>query len=259
MTSSDSIDIHHRIKDKSLQYNRHLALHDSYEVTCHKIKKFQKENTNALITFIIPSINRNTLSRTISSIIHQTDSSWNAIVIFDGCEPSDPNLLELLSDSRILFISIQRRGSTDHPMHGTAGTVRNIGMSLAMTSWIGFVDDDDHLASYYVSKLREEIETTPSLSTIIFKMVILNDILPPCNYKELTHSFVGISFAIRTSLIENGFLFRQSGSEDFDLLKDIEASKHKMVLSSYITYFVRDVPVRDYLNSYPSSRELINA
>jgi glycosyltransferase involved in cell wall biosynthesis len=257
MTSSDTC-IHHIIKDESFQYNQHLALYDSYELTCHKIRKFQ-ENTNALVTFIIPSVNRDTLSRTMSSILHQTDPSWNAILLFDGCEPSDPTLLDLLSDSRILFMSIQRRGSTNHPMHGTAGTVRNIGMNLAMTPWIGFVDDDDHLAPYYVSKLREEVETTPSLSTVIFKMVISDKILPPCNYNEITHSLVGISFAIRTSLIENGFLFRQSGSEDFDLLKDIEAARHTIVLSPYITYFVRDVPAHDYLHSYPSSRESINA
>lgn len=36
------------------------------------------------ITFIIPSINRETLSRTIDSLFKQSNPNWKAIIIFDG-------------------------------------------------------------------------------------------------------------------------------------------------------------------------------
>ena len=36
------------------------------------------------ITFIIPTIGRDTLSNTIKSLEEQTNQNWNAIIIFDG-------------------------------------------------------------------------------------------------------------------------------------------------------------------------------
>ena len=36
------------------------------------------------ITFIIPTIGRETLKNSIDSLINQTDHDWNAIIIFDG-------------------------------------------------------------------------------------------------------------------------------------------------------------------------------
>ena len=40
------------------------------------------------ITFIIPSVNRDTLKRSIDSLYRQTNKNWLAIIIYDGVEPT---------------------------------------------------------------------------------------------------------------------------------------------------------------------------
>jgi len=38
----------------------------------------------ALVTFIIPTIGRDTLQRSIDCLLEQTIQEWKAIIIFDG-------------------------------------------------------------------------------------------------------------------------------------------------------------------------------
>ena len=52
-----------------------------------------------LITFIIPTIGRHTLSKTLDSLINQTNPNWKAIVIFDGITSTIQN-----TDPRIRII-----------------------------------------------------------------------------------------------------------------------------------------------------------
>ena len=196
---------------------------------------------NALITFIIPTLNRSTLIQTIQSLFEQTVSIWKAILIFDGCSPCDPYLLALLNDQRILCITTSRLGQ-ENPIHNTAGYVRNIGLQLVDTPWIGFVDDDDILTSDYIDKLQQEIHITPRADAIVFKMIERGRIIPPLNFTELVCGQVGISFAYRSSLVKEGFIFEQSTVEDFNLLKQLEAAKKCIVLSPFVTYLVRHSP-----------------
>ena len=46
------------------------------------------ELNNNKITFIIPTIGRPTLSKSIESLINQTNKNWEAIIIFDGIKPN---------------------------------------------------------------------------------------------------------------------------------------------------------------------------
>ena len=55
---------------------------------------------NNKITFIIPSLNRPTLERTIESLINQTNPNWKCVIIYDGV---DGNSFE---DDRIKTIKI---------------------------------------------------------------------------------------------------------------------------------------------------------
>lgn len=40
------------------------------------------------ITFIIPTIGRETLGLSISSLLKQDTQNWKAIIVFDGIEPN---------------------------------------------------------------------------------------------------------------------------------------------------------------------------
>ena len=220
------------------QFSSRIAYNDSYETTISRIITFQSTPNNAILTFIIPSINRASLKRTIQSIIGQTSSRWNAIIVFDACIPTDNELLLLLSDPRFLWISIQRHGSTDYPIHSAAGNVRNVGINIVCTPWIGFVDDDDTIAPQYIEKILEEISITPDVQAISFRMIVENTIVPHINCSYITDGQMGISFAIKSSLINDGIFFKQSDSEDFHFMKSIEHAKMKIVMSPYLIYYV---------------------
>ena len=121
-----------------------------------------------IITFIIPTIGRITLQRTINSLLAMNDPDWKAIVIFDGIDPTINN-----TDSRIKLIKINKTGVSNN-----AGSIRNIGINLAETQWVGFVDDDDTLRSNYVTNLKNHIKNNKP-DVIIFRMQYINGMILP--------------------------------------------------------------------------------
>jgi glycosyltransferase involved in cell wall biosynthesis len=221
-------------------YTKEISFNDTYNSTILKINDFIITNKEALITFVIPSINRYTLEYTLQSLINQSVNNWNAIIIFDGCEPVDTNLLDLLSDKRFLYISINKTGILKDITHGAAGFVRNIAISIVQSQWVGFVDDDDTLTPYYTEKLLEEIEITPSSDLIVFRMIDKHIVYPQAYVNNIELGRVGISFCYKTQLFQKGFEFTQSEQEDFDLLNRIKLARHRITISPYITYLVRN-------------------
>jgi len=224
-----------------------------------------------MLTFIIPSINRPTLKRTLESILKQTDPDWKAIVVFDGTNSKLP-----ITDPRIKVINIPKTGKLNH-----GGAVRNVGIaqvsqdsgesceakfegceatrvgvarpdevpwtsgeslrdSGVTNSWIGFVDDDDTISPDYITKFKEELNLKPELGVIVFRMVQnQNTVLPPINATDLIRGKVGISFCVKSEIL-NKFKFNPSNAEDFELLNTLKINKIPIVISKYITYFVRN-------------------
>lgn len=228
------------LSENSINLLNELLENDTLDETIFKIKTFYNDSNNELITFIIPSINRTTLLRTITSLKKQKIDNWRAIVIFDGCKPYNPALLELLSDKHFLYFSIQKTGLIKNIQHGSAGFVRNIGMHFVNTPWIGFIDDDDTIMPNYTEKLIEEILNTPRADVISFRMIDNGIIYLPAHLNDIIINHIGISFCFKTVLFHNGFSFQQSEIEDFTLLNTFKNNNKKIIISPYITYCVRD-------------------
>jgi Glycosyl transferase family 2 len=213
---------------------------EDYGSKLEEIEQFTNNHLDSLITFIIPSINRNTLYKTILSILNQTITKWKIIILFDGCLPSDPLLKGLLDNTRILMLCINKKGeeSDEKSEHGRAGEVRNIGMQLVTTPWCGFVDDDDMIDTKYIENLLIELNETNNVDVVLFRMIDDFTIIPSIFCKELKEGEVGISFVLKTSLIREGYFFTQSRIEDFKLIKQLEQARKKIVISPFITYYV---------------------
>lgn len=225
---------------EEISYTPDIAYNSIYENTIDKINIFKK-NCKSLITFVIPSVNRSSLHRAILSLKNQVLNNWSAIIVFDGCEPTDN---EILSDNRILYISINKLGKLNKLNgHSSAGFVRNIGMSLVTSPYTGFLDDDDILLPEYTQKLVEELTLNPDASLISFRMVNKNGIIPSHSTQDIIAGQIGISFCYKTELFRKGFKFRQSQIEDFEFANDIKKANMKIVLSPYITYLVEDTPL----------------
>jgi len=186
------------------------------------------------ITFIIPTIGRVTLKDTLLSLINQTNSEWNAIVIFDGIEPNI-SIMEFNDDDRIKIIQTDKLGKKKN----FAGNVRNYGIKYAETEWIAFLDDDDSIKNNYVEILLNEI-TEYEVDVVIFRMLVCGIVLPPNYVNNFIHNEVGISFALKKNIFDSGIIFEPSSAEDFYLLDKIRDKKYKMMISPYLLYFVRN-------------------
>lgn len=188
-----------------------------------------------LITFIIPSVNRPTLGRTLESLMRMQNPNWRAIVMFDGFDvpPMESR------DPRIKMSSMVKTGTSNH-----GGRVRNQAIKEAVTEWIGFVDDDDTLEPTYVDHLHQHLAEN-NYDVVIFRMKDERNesstlILPPMDHTDFVINRVGISFAMkRTLMTEENFWFEPSSAEDFYLLDRLRTAGKTIVLSPFVEYNVR--------------------
>jgi glycosyltransferase involved in cell wall biosynthesis len=199
------------------------------------------------VTFIIPTIGRETLNRSIESILNQTVENWNIIVIFDGIKSNIT-----VNDKRIKIIEIEKKGLYIN----CAGNVRNEGIKYATTEWIAFLDDDDTISHNYIETFYKELELNPYLDVLIFRMMINSRIIPKLETNNFYLNDVGISFIMRLSIHSSGTTFIPDGAEDFLYLDKIRKEGYKMVISPYIKYFVRNEP---FFTNIIGNRTIINS
>lgn len=85
---------------------------------------------------IVPTIGRDTLKATIDSI----PTDWHPLVIADGDEAFSTACV-MLADTRARVVATPRSDDVGH-------TQRNVGMKIAESEWLAFMDDDDTYAPY---------------------------------------------------------------------------------------------------------------
>ena len=200
-----------------------------------------------IITFIIPTIGRETLKNTLISLQNQTIKNWNAIIIFDGCNQNINNI-----DDRIKIVPCNKLGSNIN----NAGLVRNYGIELADTKWVAFLDDDDVIDETYLEKFYEELKLNNNeFDVLIFRMNLCGRVIPSLDTDNFYINDVGISFVMKKEIFNNGIKFIPDGAEDFLLLNQIRKKNYKMIISPYVMYYVEN-SVHD--SSISGNRVFIN-
>ena len=184
-----------------------------------------------IITFIIPTIGRETLKNTLISLQNQTIQNWYAILIFDGCNQNINNI-----DNRIKIIFSNKLGTNIN----NAGLVRNYGIRTANTKWIAFLDDDDVIDETYLEKFYEELKLNNDFDVLIFRMNLCGRVIPSLNTNNFYINNVGISFITKKEIFDKGIKFVANGAEDFFLLNQIRKNNYKMIISPYVTYYVKN-------------------
>ena len=108
-----------------------------------------KDSINNLVSIITPSYNSEKyISETIKSVINQSYSHWEMIIIDDLSTDNSVDIIEnfLINDKRIILIkSDKNRG---------AGYCRNLGIQKASGQYHAFIDSDD---IWYKKKLEVQI------------------------------------------------------------------------------------------------------
>lgn len=185
----------------------------------------------AEVTFIIPTLGRPTLERTIYSLSQQTIPTWKAFVIWDGV--SIDKIIEH-KDKRVSNIPLENK-------LGHAGLVRNVAFPYITTEWMAFVDDDDWLDPHYIEAMDSYLESRPDLDVIIFTYHdrVNRNIQPPLGTTDFVACSVGISFAVRTNFVLNNLIsFTEGGVEDFRFLDDCRNKGAKYLVTNDIKYYV---------------------
>lgn len=89
-----------------------------------------------VVSIILPTFNRaHFIGETIQSVIDQTFTEWELLVLDDGSDDNTKALVQQFSDERIHYISL--------PHTGYIGKTRNIGIQKSTGTHIAFLDSDD--------------------------------------------------------------------------------------------------------------------
>lgn len=121
-----------------------------------------------LISIIIPTYNRvNTLPKTVASVINQTYSNWECIIVDDGSTDDTETLCRdwIDNDSRLQYI--QRTISPKGASH-----CRNIGLAAAKGDYVIFLDSDDILLPHCLEQRRQLLYGIPGKKFYIFSMYV---------------------------------------------------------------------------------------
>ena len=89
-----------------------------------------------LVSIIIPTFNHaNYLSKALQSVLHQTYTNWEAIVIDNYSTDDTGKVITRYNDHRIKYLKIHN--------YGVIAKSRNAGIKSAKGDWIAFLDSDD--------------------------------------------------------------------------------------------------------------------
>lgn len=104
-----------------------------------------------LISIIMPTYNRaDLISRAINSVLKQTISNWELIVIDDCSTDDTEKLIKNFQekDKRISFIKLEKNS-------GGASKPRNVGLGNIKTEYVAFLDSDDE---WLPEKLEKQLK-----------------------------------------------------------------------------------------------------
>lgn len=89
-----------------------------------------------LVTVVIPTYNRLALvQQAIASVIAQTYTNWELIIVDDGSDDGSSEAIVSMNDTRIKVMGMQHLGNI--------AALRNTGVKAGSGSWLAFLDSDD--------------------------------------------------------------------------------------------------------------------
>lgn len=120
----------------------------------------------SLISIIVPAYNvERYLSRCLDSLINQTYTNIEIIIVDDGAKDNTPNICDSYEKMDI-------RVHCYHKSNGGLSDARNFGLEYATGDYLTFIDSDDYVSLDYVKTLYELIiENNADISICNFEKV----------------------------------------------------------------------------------------
>jgi hypothetical protein len=119
-----------------------------------------------LISVILPTRDRAALLRpAIDSVLAQTYSNWELVVVDDGSEDETAALLDELDDPRVRALRLEGSGVTG---------ARNAGLDAARGELIAYLDDDNLMHPGWLRTVAWAFETHPD-AEVVYGAFIIDD------------------------------------------------------------------------------------
>lgn len=147
-----------------------------------------------LVSIIIPTYNRaNCISRCINSVIEQTVTNWEIVIIDNNSTDSTLEIINGFSDERISTIKIDN--------NGIVAASRNIGIRLSKGEYVAFLDSDDW---WLPEKLEISLSELESGSDLVYHDMYNISKLPVDAKKHLIVATRALSRPVFIDLLTNG-------------------------------------------------------
>lgn len=105
---------------------------------------------NNLVSIVIPLYNKeNYIKRCIESLINQSYTNIEIIIVNDGSTDSSVSIVNQYKDYRIKLFNINNKG---------VSYARNYGIGVSKGEYIVFVDADDYVSRHYISTMIKAME-----------------------------------------------------------------------------------------------------
>lgn len=153
------------------------------------------------VSIIIPTFNnQDTIERALSSVLQQTCTEFEILVIDNGSSDKTISILQELSkrDNRIRILFSHRGRSK----------ARNLGLRMAMGEYIQFLDSDDELSSSFIETLVNILDKNPIYGAVATSATIVNDrtqqTIQKTTYYPYKHSIIGCNpYRINAMMLRN--------------------------------------------------------
>ncbi|WP_433833671.1 glycosyltransferase family 2 protein [Flavobacterium anhuiense] len=115
---------------------------------------------NALVSIIVPCYNQaHFLKDSLQSVLDQTYSNWECIVVNDGSPDNVSEVVELWRNKDLRFKYLEKK-------NGGLSSARNFGIEHSKGSYILPLDADDIFHNDYITRAVSELENDKSLAIV---------------------------------------------------------------------------------------------
>lgn len=202
----------------------------------------------AIVSIIVPTHNRaKFLKLAIESVLAQTFTDWELIVVDDGSSDDTRQIVESVQDQRLRYV---------YQEPNERSVARNFGVRISQGKFLLFLDDDDLLRADMIQRSLKEFEN-PEVAVVYSALKLIDEQgeefpqVPICSKAEgnvfkdlLVESFmVHAPLAIRQCVIDvGGFDEKLTACEDWDLWIRIAAGKRefKVIGEPLVSYRLHD-------------------
>lgn len=210
----------------------------------------------SLISIIIPLYNKGTaIVRCLDSIIQQSYSNWEILIIDDGSTDDSKNIIkQYLLDPRIFYF---------YQANGGVSSARNLGFEKSHGQWILYIDADDYLEPNALSKLYDiAIKYNAQIATGNYYQEYMHKKRPVCSgWREhlIRNNYRAWYFAsaiprtgaaiFQRKILENcKFNIKYSKYEDAEFLLNLLKNNRVVFTPQFVLTYVRDYSVLSKLD-----------